>query len=124
MTIFLTTHYLEEAEQLCGRLAIMDHGRLIALGSTAELKAQLSGGVVYEIDFAPGGERSIDLLRTLACVRELTADGCRVEVALERWECLSEVLAALNGTDVQRISLREKSLEEVFISLTGREVRE
>lgn len=124
MTIFLTTHYLDEAEQLCDRLAIMDHGKLIALGSTAELKSQLSGGVVYRIEFAPGGERFAELLRPLACVRELTVDGCRVEVSLERWECLSEVLAALNGADVRSISLREKSLEEVFISLTGTGVRE
>jgi len=124
MTIFLTTHYLEEAEQLCDRLAIMDHGRLIAMGSTAELKAQLSGDVVYEIEFAPGGEQFIDLLRELACVRKVSSDGCRVEVSLERWECLSEVLAALNGAGVRRISLREKSLEDVFISLTGKGVRE
>jgi len=124
MTIFLTTHYLEEAEQLCDRLAIMDHGKLIALGSTTELKAQLSGGVVYEIELAPGGERFMASLQALACVRELAVDGCRAEVSLERWECLSEVLAALNGADVRRISLRERSLEEVFISLTGTGVRE
>jgi ABC-2 type transport system ATP-binding protein len=124
MTIFLTTHYLDEAEQLCDRLAIMDHGKLIAMGSTAELKSQLSGGVVYRIEFAPGGEHYAELLRSLACVRELAVDGCRAEVSLERWECLSEVLAALNGADVRSISLREKSLEEVFISLTGTGVRE
>jgi len=124
MTIFLTTHYLDEAEQLCDRLAIMDHGKLIALGSTAELKSQLSGGVVYRIEFAPGGECSAEQLRSLSCVRELVVEGCRVEVSLERWECLSEVLAALNGADVRSISLREKSLEEVFISLTGTGVRE
>jgi len=124
MTIFLTTHYLDEAEQLCDRLAIMDHGKLIALGSTAELKARLSGGVIYRIELAPGGERYMERLRSLACVRELTVAGCRVEVSLERWECLSEVLAALNGADVRSISLREKSLEEVFISLTGTGVRE
>jgi len=124
MTIFLTTHYLDEAEQLCDRLAIMDHGKLIALGSTAELKSQLSGGVVYRIEFAPGGESSAEQLRSLSCVRELVVEGRRVEVSLERWECLSEVLAALNGADVRSISLREKSLEEVFISLTGTGVRE
>jgi len=124
MTIFLTTHYLDEAEQLCDRLAIMDHGKLVALGSTAELKSQLSGGVVYRIEFAPGGECSAEQLRSLSCVRELVVEGSRVEVSLERWECLSEVLAALNGADVRSISLREKSLEEVFISLTGTGVRE
>jgi len=124
MTIFLTTHYLEEAEQLCDRLAIMDHGKLIALGSTAELKARLSGGVVYRIELAPGGERYAELLRSLACVQELSGSGCRLEVSLDRWECLSEVLAALNGAEIRSISLQEQSLEEVFISLTGKGVRE
>jgi ABC-2 type transport system ATP-binding protein len=124
MTIFLTTHYLEEAEQLCDRIAIMDHGRMIEQGSTSELKAHLAGGTFYEIEFGTGAEHYTRLLRELACVLELTNDNNRVTVGLERWECLSEVLAALNGADVRRISLREKTLEEVFISLTGKGVRE
>jgi ABC-2 type transport system ATP-binding protein len=124
MTIFLTTHYLEEAEQLCDRIAIMDHGRLVALGSTAELKARLAGGTAYEIEFGADGERLANVLRGLACVKELHSAGNLVTVALERWECLSEVLAALNGADVRRIALKERTLEEVFISLTGTGVRE
>jgi ABC-2 type transport system ATP-binding protein len=124
MTIFLTTHYLEEAEQLCDRIAIMDHGRLIALGSTQELKARLTGGTVYEIAFGEGAERYAELLRGMACVREVEVSGQAVCVGLERWECLSEVIATLNGADVRRISLRERTLEDVFISLTGTGVRE
>ena len=124
MTIFLTTHYLEEAEQLCDRIAIMDHGRMIVQGSTAELKAHLAGGTFYDIEFGEGTERFAAILSKLACVQELKSEGNRVTVGLERWECLSEVLAALNGADVRRISLRERTLEEVFISLTGTGVRE
>ena len=124
MTIFLTTHYLEEAEQLCERIAIMDHGRLIAIGSSAELKAQLTGGAIYEIEFAEG--RSI--LPKLSAGWPVSADWRStdrvVTVNLERWECLSEVVSALNGAELRRISLREKTLEEVFISLTGKGVRE
>jgi ABC-2 type transport system ATP-binding protein len=124
MTIFLTTHYLEEAEQLCDRIAIMDHGRLIVQGSTTELKSHLAGGTFYEIEFGTGADHYARLLQALACVLELTIDNNVVTVGLERWECLSEVLSALNGADVRRISLREKTLEEVFISLTGKGVRE
>lgn len=124
MTIFLTTHYLEEAEQLCDRIAIMDHGRLIVQGTTAELKSRLSGGTIYEIEFLEGAERYALQLRSMSCVGSSQVEGNRVLVALERWECLSEVVSALNGAPVRRISLRERTLEEVFISLTGTGVRE
>lgn len=124
ITIFLTTHYLEEAEQLCDRIAIMDHGRLIAEGTTQELKDRLTGGTVYEIEFGDNTEQYAELLRVMACVREVTVAGRTVQVGLDRWECLAEVVAGLNGAPVRRISLRERTLEEVFISLTGVRVRE
>lgn len=124
MTIFLTTHYLEEAEHLCKRVAIMDHGRLIALGSSEELKAKLTGGATYEIEFAEGSENYAEILKGMSCVGRLEVSGRVVAVKLERWECLAEVITALNGAELRRISLREKTLEEVFISLTGKGVRE
>ena len=125
MTIFLTTHYLEEAEQLCDRIAIMDHGRLIALGSTQELKDRLSGATVYEIDFSgEGADRYAAQLRAMPCVLNMEQAGHKVVVTLECWECLSEIVTALNGAPVRRISLQERTLEDVFISLTGDKVRE
>lgn len=124
MTIFLTTHYLEEAEHLCERIAIMDHGRLVAMGSSAELKAKLAGGATYEIEFAEGSEHFAAVLSELACVEKLAMSGRVIAVNLEKWECLSEVITALNGAELRRISLRERTLEEVFISLTGTGVRE
>jgi ABC-2 type transport system ATP-binding protein len=60
----------------------------------------------------------------MACVREIEVSDRTVCVALEQWECLSEVIAALNGADVRRIALRERTLEDVFLSLTGAGVRE
>jgi ABC-2 type transport system ATP-binding protein len=124
MTIFLTTHYLEEAEHLCERVAIMDHGRLITMGSSAELKSRLTGGAKYEIEFAEGCENFAEVLRKMACVGELEINGRVVTVNLEQWECLAEVVSALNGAELRRISLKERTLEEVFISLTGEGVRE
>jgi len=123
MTIFLTTHYLEEAEQLCGQIAIMDHGRLIALGSTQELKDRLGGGTCYLIEFEGDAERYAALLRGMACVSEIRVEGSSVCVGLDNWECLSEVVTALNGAQVRRIALREQTLEDVFFSLTGEKVR-
>jgi ABC-2 type transport system ATP-binding protein len=124
MTIFLTTHYLEEAEQLCDRIAIMDHGKLIALGSTQELKDTLVGGTFYLIEFGEEAERYGAVLRNMACVREVEVNGNSVCVGLESWECLAEVITALNGAPVRRIALREQTLEDVFLSLTGEKVRE
>jgi ABC-2 type transport system ATP-binding protein len=124
MTIFLTTHYLEEAEQLCDRIAIMDHGKLIALGSTQELKDRLTGGTFYLIEFGEDAERYGAVLSAMACVREIEVNECTVCVGLNSWECLSEVITALSGAPVRRIALRERTLEDVFISLTGEKVRE
>jgi ABC-2 type transport system ATP-binding protein len=125
MTIFLTTHYLEEAEQLCDRIAIMDHGRLIALGSTQELKDRLSGATVYAIDFTgQDTDRYAALLGAMPCVLDVKRVEQTVTVTLECWECLSEIVTALNGAPVRRISLQERTLEDVFISLTGEKVRE
>ncbi|MEI7816766.1 MAG: ATP-binding cassette domain-containing protein [Desulfuromonadales bacterium] len=125
MTIFLTTHYLEEAEQLCDRIAIMDHGRLIALGSTQELKERLSGATVYEIEFSGQDiDRYVVLLGSMPCVIDIKQAGSKVTLTLECWECLSEIVTSLNGAPVRRISLLERTLEDVFISLTGEKVRE
>lgn len=125
MTIFLTTHYLEEAEQLCDRIAIMDHGRLIALGSTQELKERLSGATIYEIEFSgQGADHYAPLLKSMPCVLNINQIESKVIVSLECWECLSEIVTALNGAPVRRISLQESTLEDVFISLTGEKVRE
>ena len=125
MTIFLTTHYLEEAEQLCDRIAIMDHGRLIALGSTQELKERLSGATIYEIEFASqGADQYAALLGAMPCVLDVRQRENKITLTLECWECLSEIVTALNGAPVRRISLQERTLEDVFISLTGDKVRD
>lgn len=124
MTIFLTTHYLEEAEQLCDRIAIMDHGCLIAQGTTQQLKDKLSGATVYEIEFERDVERYAELIRSMTCVRSIEQMANKLQVTLEHWKCLTEIVTTLNGAPVRRISLKERTLEDVFISLTGAGVRE
>lgn len=125
MTIFLTTHYLEEAEHLCDRIAIMDHGKMIALGSTQELKDRLSGATVYMIEFTGDTvDHYAALLESMSCVMSAAKDGQSVSVTLECWECISEIVTALSGAPIRRITLQERTLEDVFISLTGDKVRE
>jgi len=124
MTIFLTTHYLEEADQLCESIAIMDHGKLITQGSADELKGRLAGGAVYEVEFGGDPESFKSKVGSLSCIRSLTVTGQKAAIELEHWECLSAMVSALAGSEVRSISLKERSLEEVFISLTGKGVRE
>jgi len=124
MTIFLTTHYLDEAEQLCDRIAIMDHGRLIDQGSSQELKDKLSGGTIYKIDFNDRTDQYAEMLEQMECVKGIEVSENSVCVELASWECLSEIVSALNGAPVKRIALKERTLEDVFINLTGRKVRE
>ncbi|HEY7152343.1 MAG TPA: ATP-binding cassette domain-containing protein, partial [Gemmataceae bacterium] len=85
LTIFLTTHYMEEADRLCDRLAIIDHGRIIAEGSPATLKAQLGGDVVALTfkDEATTKERAATLLRGLPFVRDVTAGEDGINVIVE-----------------------------------------
>jgi ABC-2 type transport system ATP-binding protein len=125
--ILLTTHYMEEAERLCDRVAIMDHGRIIALGTPRELVASLSAEHVVE--FAVGAEAGLDE-RALQAVDGVSAaarrDGTwRVRVA-ELHRTVPALLAELHRREVQLTELRTHSatLEDVFVELTGRHLRD
>ncbi len=127
-TILLTTHYMEEADQLCGRVAIMDHGKILALDTPAALKQGLDvdtlvtvqvRGDLDRLDAALGAE-----LAGLTGTRRVDG-GLELKVkGAER--LLPRVLAAAesSGADVVDLSVAEPSLETVFISLTGRELRD
>jgi ABC-2 type transport system ATP-binding protein len=125
--ILLTTHYMEEAERLCDRVAIVDHGRIIALGTPRELVASLSAEHVVE--FAVGTSRRLDedALRAVAGVSAAARrDGTwRVRVA-ELHRTVPALLAELHRQDVQLTELRTHSatLEDVFVELTGRYLRD
>jgi ABC-2 type transport system ATP-binding protein len=127
-TILLTTHYMDEAERLCERVAIMDHGKIIALGSPRELVASIGVEHVVEFSVDGAGER-IDLagLRAIEGVRDARADNgvVRMQVtALHR--AVPALLAELVRRDVPLTELRTHSatLEDVFVTLTGRHLRD
>jgi ABC-2 type transport system ATP-binding protein len=127
-TIILTTHYMDEAEILCDRVAIVDHGKVIALGTPAELIASL--GAEHVVEFAgPDGTAplSIDALRGLEGVRTARplAGGYELQVsALHR--AVPALLAHLaeRGVELARLTTHSASLEDVFVSLTGRQLRD
>jgi ABC-2 type transport system ATP-binding protein len=125
--ILLTTHYMEEAERLCDRVAIVDHGRVIALGSPRELVASLSAEHVVEFATAPGAAVREEALRRVDGVEAAVRrdDTYRVRVA-ELHRAVPALLAELHREGVQLTELRTHSatLEDVFVELTGRHLRE
>ena len=127
-TILLTTHYMEEADSLCDRVAIMDHGRILALDTPAALKRGIGADTVVTVRSA--GDLAVlgDLLtRDVAGVtRTRISDGMlQLHVRGEHRLIPEIVLAAdRHGFDLLDLSVAEPSLETVFISLTGRELRD
>ena len=127
-TVLLTTHYMEEAEHLCDRVAIVDHGKLIALGTPRELMASL--GAEHVIEFAlEGGARPLppELLRALPSVEGVAQeDGrCRLTVR-EVHRTIPALLKALSdhGASFSQLTTHHATLEDVFVSLTGRTLRD
>jgi ABC-2 type transport system ATP-binding protein len=124
MTIFLTTHYMDEADLLCDRIVIMDHGRSIADGTSGRLKEALAHSHLYELEFRAGADRYETVLRGLPFVESLERSGNLFRLALTGEEALKPLMDAIGNGDIRKICLREPSLEDVFIELTGRKVRE
>jgi ABC-2 type transport system ATP-binding protein len=126
-TVLLTTHYMDEAERLCDRIAIVDHGRVIALGTPRELIASL--GAEHILHFVPGDDAPVDVeaLGRLAGVRLARRVDGGVELAVRALhETVPGLLAHLERSRVPLVELRTHSptLEDVFVSLTGRQLRD
>jgi len=126
-TVLLTTHYMDEAERLCDRIAIIDHGQIIAEGTPAELIERLTGHHVVE--FAIAGSNGADghqwdKLPGVQAVR--TDDGVFSLQVREPHETIPALLAELQRQRAQLVHLttRQASLEDVFVQLTGRHLRE
>ena len=129
LTIFLTTHYMEEADRLCDRLAIIDHGRIIAEGSPTNLKAQLGGDVVALTFKEEVGakERAAALVKGLPFVRDATAGEEGINVIVEDGgAAVPELMRALGeaGLRVARLSMTTPTLDDVFLKHTGHSIRQ
>lgn len=129
-TILLTTHYMEEADQLCRRIAILDHGKLLAVDSPSGLKALIPGGYLIELQVRSGDERMRSFqqnLRDLPGVVEVQGHDGTVCMYTDKAEGLlvqAIRLAAEHGVMVTDAHVEEPSLENLFLHLTGRHLRE
>jgi lipooligosaccharide transport system ATP-binding protein len=119
VSLILTTHYMDEAEQLCDRLVVMDHGKFVAEGTPRELIAQYSTAEVLELRFAPGlQDDAVQKVKELSPERmELTADRLLLYAADG-----DEFLARVHQAGIEPLTelVRRSTLEDVFLHLTGR----
>jgi ABC-2 type transport system ATP-binding protein len=127
ITVVLTTHYMEEADELCDRVAIIDHGRILVQDTPAALKASVGAQKLYELDLVnrdrmPEVLERLRKLRGIVTVEEIP-QGVRV-LADGVDGLLSEIVAVANPYGLRDLSITETSLETVFIRLTGRDLRE
>jgi ABC-2 type transport system ATP-binding protein len=128
-TILLTTHNMEEADSLCHRVAIVDHGKLIAIGTPDELKRSIPGGFVLRLQFAAAPPPLVDALQALPGVTEVRAvsDNGHLDVYADRGGTLIPGVvsaATAAGTTIHDVHISEPSLENLFLHHTGRSLRD
>jgi ABC-2 type transport system ATP-binding protein len=128
MTVIYTTHYMEEAERLCDRVAIIDEGRFIALDTPRKLIADLGGGIIH-LGIANGrmDEQLLGRIRSLPAVKSAARCDGKVEVeTVQPKQALIHLLELLNqtNTDITALEVLEPNLETVFLRLTGKQLRD
>ena len=123
ITLVITTHYLDEAENLCDTVAIVDRGRVVALGTPTELKRKVAGGDIVEADFSTLSENTLKALENADFVLEIKRrDGGLTILVKNGAEALPRLVELVdsNGGKLRTITLRELTLDDVFLSFTGR----
>ena len=126
-TVLLTTHYMDEAERLCERLAIVDHGQIIAEGSPADLIERLGGHHMVEFSLAGDSHEASEVWQSLPGVDSIYNDDGRVCIAVrEPHRTIPALLDAVDkhSAQLEHLTTRQASLEDVFVRLTGRHLRE
>jgi ABC-2 type transport system ATP-binding protein len=125
LTILLTTHYLEEADRLAERVAIMSRGRIVVDGEPDALKRELRGELV-SVDLAGSVDGAADIVERLAGVHEVKVDGRRLHARVEHGaQAVPTILGALDdsGVRVAAVTVSRPSLDDVYLHFTGREFR-
>jgi ABC-2 type transport system ATP-binding protein len=134
MTVFLTTHYLDEADALCDRIAIIDHGEIVAEGTPADLKREISGDVVTvtlaQKDATPDDEavrKAADILAGEPYLRSVETHEGQLRLSVDSGEtAIPRIIRALESAGIEpaTIELRRPTLDDVFLTKTGHSLRE
>jgi ABC-2 type transport system ATP-binding protein len=128
ITIFITTHYMDEADLLCDRVAIMDHGEIKAIGTPEELKHGISKGSIVEVEFTGPQEKFIKEIGKFCEEPKITENHGHII----KFTCKDPVNAIKKiienagpaGVKIENVSMHEPSLDDVFVHYTGRQIRE
>ena len=128
-TVLLTTHYMDEAERLCDRVAVVDAGKVIALGTPAELIHQVGGEHVVDFTLAAGDDAKVgeDAVRTLPTVQTARREGSAYTLTVAAPHAVLPELVGLigrSGATLAGLTTRTATLEDVFVSLTGKHLRD
>ncbi len=125
-TIFLTTHYMEEADQLSDRISIIDHGKIIVTGNADELKNKLGKDLIYLE--TSNNKIAAEILRSLKAVKSVTEDtkSLRILIGEDVTHVLPQIMEKLRGEgiDITTVNIKKPSMDDVFVHYTGRELRE
>jgi ABC-2 type transport system ATP-binding protein len=127
LTILITTHYMDEADRLCDRIAIVDHGKLKALDSPLKLKASIPGKNVLEVSFSAAPEGWSERLRALPEVESVTGQDLVFRIASNGGPATTMALldtAAREGVTVRSLSVQSTTLDDVFVHYAGRQLRD
>jgi len=127
ITVFLTTHYLDEADALCDRIAIIDYGKIVAEGTPEELKRAVAGDVVTLSVEGEKQQAALELLNTQDFVREASSEDGMVRLYVDRGELAMPAIIRLLDSSAMKLrtmELHRPSLDDVFLRKTGRSLRE
>ena len=127
MTVFLTTHYMEEAEALCNRVAIIDSGKIIVIGSPEELKSRLPGNDIVSLHIEHLAEEMVEKIKVMSFVHNVSIENGTIRISVDNGSRdLPRLIDQVNsfGGKIMSATVHEQSLEDVFIHYTGKTIRE
>jgi ABC-2 type transport system ATP-binding protein len=127
MTVIYTSHYMEEVEFLCTKVAIMDHGRIIAMGTKDDLRKLMGDKDIINLEVSNTDPAVIDLVKSVPGVDSVSVDGNRIKVITkEAGVVLAKIVSAIDSCKcrIYSMSVEESNLESVFLHLTGRALRD
>jgi len=127
LTVFLTTHYMDEADKLCDRIGIVDHGKLVALDSPMKLKASISGTNILDVSFPTTPAGWEDRMKSLPAVENVSGRDNVFRIATTNGPATTMALleaAAQINLPVHSLSVQSTTLDDVFVHYTGRQLRD